>query len=93
MNMDDMMDEICGPTEPTIYGSLYVNGQHICDGGICLNDEKKTGRLNLDLSVKPDPSPPYEKGLIRQSNGVEVHVAEVALCSTTDFPHMHFRIL
>lgn len=93
MNMDELIDAEFDPTEPTIHGSLFIDGQRICDGALFINEKKQTGRLDFDASVTLEPPPPYEKGLIKQSNAVEYAVADISLCVTPHFPHLHFRVV
>ena len=94
MNMDEFIDAEFDPTTvPTIHGSLFVNGQRICDGTLFINEEKQTGRLDFDASVTLEPPPPYENGIIKQSNAVEYAVADISLCVTPHFPHLHFRVV
>ena len=49
--MDELIDEELGPTQPAIHGSLFIDGQRICDGALFINEEKHTGRLDFDASV------------------------------------------
>jgi hypothetical protein len=92
MNPNEMIEEF-GPTEPTVHGSLFVDGRHICDGTLCINKIEGTGRLNFESSVSLQPPQPYACGLIKQSSGLEHKVADVTLCTAPQFPHLHFRIL